>query len=332
MEGIEKIDQRNNIETKEKIVFELEQNPDLANAAYETLGFKGKNFIYTSELIDEIIQKPDFEELLPVAKIFKKRDMINHTKVFLSAKKRTSNLFTKNTESLGQTMSFIENNKIASNISIFDKKYYEATNKPEHLSQQETLLHEEIHRYTACIINEYRKIEKFPGIEYYKEFKEYFNSFGIDVSKEIEFLKEYFNLFKIYQFQRGWLNPREFITYGLTCDGGVKFLKEIGLHGSELTERIKNSLNSKKDITLYDALLNSFEYYYTNLSDETYNSNTDTFKLKFDSVLVSLEQKQQAEHIYLEYLKTLPSQNFITKDGFINFIKKEIIKTHNPSL
>ena len=320
MEEIAKVNQKNNIEAKEKIFFELEQNPDLANAAYEILGFKGKDFVYTSELIDEIIEKPDFEELLPVAQIFKHKDRINHTKVFFGKNAQAVNFLGQNTLAIGQTTNFIENNKIANNIFVFDKQHYEAIGKPETESQQETLLHEEIHRYTSFIISEYNKIAKFPGIEYYEKFKEHFNSLGIhDVSLEIEFLKEYFSLFGIYQHQGGWLNSVEFITYGLTSKGGINFLKDIRLHGGELSKRIQDSLNN---ITLYDALLDLFKYYYTNLSDNVYASSTDTIKLKFDSVLISPEQKNKAEQIYLEYVKTLASKNDLTKEGFIDFIKK----------
>ncbi|ETB64165.1 TPA: hypothetical protein DIC38_00395 [Candidatus Nomurabacteria bacterium] len=326
MKELLKINKVENIDNEEKNTPELEQNPDLANAAYETLGFKGKDFVYTSELIDEVIEKPDFEELLPVAQIFKHKDRINHTKVFLGKNVRSVNFLNQNTIALGQTTNFIENNKIANNIFVFDKKYYEALGKPERESQQSTLLHEEIHRYTSFIIGEYKKIAKFPGIEYCEKFKEHFNSLGIhDVSLEIEFLKEYFNLFEIYKNQGGWLNSIEFITYGLTNKGGVDFLKNIRLHGRELSKRSQDSLNN---LTLYDALLDLFKYYYTNLSDDVYASSTDTVKLKFDSVLVSTEQKNKAEQIYLEYIKTLASKNDITKEGFIDFIKTKELGSH----
>lgn len=303
---------------KEGVDFILEQNPDLANAAYEALGFKSKDFVYTSELINEILAKPDFEELLPIAQIFKTREFIDKTKVFMSLVNHTNNAF-------GQSTSFIENNRIAGNVSLFDKKHYKTVNSAvvDGVSQQETLLHEEIHRYTGFIIGEYVKLCKFPGVDYYKKFKEHFNSFGIDVSSEVEFLKEYFNLHEIYRHQGGWLPAAEFITYGLTNVGGIKFLKEIRLHDSDLPERIKKSLSSGSNhITLYDALLDSFKNYYVNISNNTYAATTDTMKLKFDTVLVSGEQKEQAEKIYSEYLKTLPSDVTATKEGFIDFIKK----------
>lgn len=318
MEGLSKINQENEIETKEKLIFELEQNPEIANTAYEALGFKSKDFIYTSEFIDEIIKNPDFEELLPVAQILKERSFIDKTKVFIRLVNETNNSF-------GETTSFIENNKISSNVSIFDKKYYEAiknTLLSKDISQQETLLHEEIHRYTNFIIGEYNKLNKFPGIESYKEFNEHFNSFGIDVSKEVEFLKEYFNFFKIYRYQGGWLNSIEFITYGLTNKAGIKLLKSIEMHENDIPQRIKDSLTVNKHISLYDVLLDSFKHYYINLSDDTHASTTDTFKLKFDNVLVSSEQKNQAEQIYSKYLKTLTNKETITKEGFIDFINK----------
>ena len=78
---------------KEDVDCTFEQNPELANAAYEALGFKSKDFVYTSELIDEIIKNPDFEELLPVAQIFKQKEAINKTKVYLRLVNKTNNTF-----------------------------------------------------------------------------------------------------------------------------------------------------------------------------------------------------------------------------------------------
>ena len=294
----------------------FESNQDLANAVYKALGFKTSigNVISSNYLFKQIISNAENPDLKKIAELLNKSN-IKDRQVLL-----------KDYDSLspthGQAIGFIEDRKIATNVAVTDFEYLSnlTTNEFDkeffkNQSFQETLLHEELHRYTSYLLqvyNHYFEQTKNEN-EAIKELKNYFENVldNPNLKKEIEFIKEYNILYKIYQENGGTFNNREFITYGLTNPEEINKLKNIKIGKENLLDRmIKALFNLFSTPTLHDALYDTFSNYYLNFDSNKYKSITDTVKLKLtplskNSFSITPQQKQQAQQLYSSYLDTI---------------------------
>jgi len=289
------------------------ENPELANAVYEALGFKPSmnNVISSNYLFEQIISDAENPDLKKIAELLN-RSNIKNRQILLKDYDSVS-------PTHGQALGFIEDKKIATNVTVTDFEYLSnlTTNEFDkeffkNQSFQETLLHEELHRYTSYLLQVYNHYFEQTKNENdaLKELKNYFENIldKPNLEKEIEFIKEYNILYKIYQENGGTFNNREFITYGLTNPQEIKKLKNIKIEKETLLDRmIKALFNLFSTPTLYDALYDTFSNYYLNFDSSKYKEFTDTVKLKLtplpkNSFSITPQQKQDAIFMFSEFL------------------------------
>ncbi|TXG83897.1 MAG: hypothetical protein E6R13_03530, partial [Spirochaetes bacterium] len=192
MEGLIGLNDRPVI--KEGVEEVFQSNSEFANEVYEALGFKGRKENSYS-VFSKIEKETKREDLKKIAKLLKNN----------SNSKVTSILFVDSNDSvMGMNHQSFKNNKINSVVRVLDETILSDFDK-ELLGNytEETVLHEEIHRYTTIVT---MLAEKYNN----EELKELLNE------KELKFLRELQDLHKIYKDNGGYFKLQEFITYGLT--------------------------------------------------------------------------------------------------------------------
>lgn len=301
----------NNKEFLEGAKNAFESSEELQNVYYEVLGVNRNNIISSNYLFEQIIKNPENEDLKKIAQLLNKSNIRNR-QILLKDYDSVSPTY-------GQAIGFIEDKKIATNVAVTDFEYLSnlTTNEFDkeffkNQSFQETLLHEELHRYTSYLLQVYNHYfeQTKNETDAIKELKNYFENVldKPNLEKEIEFIKEYNVLYKIYQENGGTFNNREFITYGLTNSQEIKKLKSIKVGKDNLLDRmIKALFNLFSTPTLYDALYDTFYNYYLNFDSTKYKEFTDTVKLKLtplnkNSYSITPQQKQDALNAYTDYI------------------------------
>ena len=307
----------------------FESSEELQNVYYKATGLKKDNTVSSNYLFEQIIKNPENEDLKKIAQLLNKSNIKNR-QILLKDYDNIS-------PTRGQAIGFIEDKKIATNVAVTDFEYLSnlTTNEFDkeffkNQSFQETLLHEELHRYTSYLLQVYNHYfeQTKNETDAIKELKNYFENVldKPNLEKEIEFIKEYNVLYKIYQENGGTFNNREFITYGLTNPEEIKKLKNIKIGKDNLLDRmIKSLFNLFSTPTLYDALYDTFSNYYLNFDSTKYKEFTNTVKLKLtplnkNSYSITPEQKQQAIQLYSQYLEQNPNGSV---EGFKEFAQNQ---------
>ncbi len=269
----------------------FESNPTLANAVYEALGFVSiKN---SNNEFNRIINESKRHDLVEIAKTMVNNDISKKTKLLIGK---------FNSANSGTSLLAFEFQKTLSSIEI----------DTIGLDIDETILHEEIHRYTSALINLLENYKREQYIDW--------------VSKsELLFIDRIKELYSIYSKNNGKLNINEFIAHGLTSEVEIKLLKSIKVGNESLFNKIINEILKVlglNEASLHDLLKKSFIDFYTD-SNKLWTIEDNTGIEKYDLYLTENEIKQ-AQQLYSQYLERNPNG---TVEGFKEFVNQQNLKS-----
>lgn len=240
---------------------------DLGYAAKSTIKESAKRpvraIITTKEAINKILNSTEDSYLHSLAQTLLSNNIVDRTNIFMGLHKGGEYGFTNIIwdNSTG-------NWKANTSVNVLDRNLlseYDKNLLGEYVS--ETILHEELHRYTSALLNTAEQ-ENYSG----EMLNELFNA------KEIQFAKEIKELHSQYITQGGKLDINEFLAYGLTNKEVIKSLQQMKVNKTSILENLFNSILKLLGIvspSLHTTLFNSFKTYYTNFNTELYTQITE---------------------------------------------------------